>query len=403
MAAAHRRHAEQREEHDGDERRGGNRDGFGHPPGGHQHADGGGAPGEYGHAFWWRQEECGREQQRSGRPARPVRASPCVVLQLRPRSPGSPLVELIAEHAHLALRKRNLEAVLAQRFEDQQQEVAADAVLAVVDAVHPELDEHVDAGIAEAGDLAVGPFLDRHVVAADDLRVGGDHALDDRDQRPDVGVVGDGEVDAVALFLVLVRPVGEGLDDELLVGDHHVLAVEGLERGRAHVQLAHDAGAAVFELDVVVDRHRPIQQDDDPRDEVRGDRLQAETQADAHCAAEHGQRRQVDAHHLQEQQEHDRDDRHLEGLRGHLPRALIELLLAADDVLAGAVREAAQPEQQRVRRAWPGSARRATRGCCRSSAQSNRGSRSGARAGRRSGGRARTGPATAATSPGPCS
>ena len=50
------------------------------------------------------------------------------------------------------MRERDNEAVISHGLEDHQQQVAADAVFAVVDTVHPEFHEHIDAGIAKTVD-----------------------------------------------------------------------------------------------------------------------------------------------------------------------------------------------------------------------------------------------------------
>src|SRR5690606_16051577 len=82
------------------------------------------------------------------------------------------------------------------------------------------------------------------------------------------------------------------------------------------------------------------------RDEVRRDLLEPEAQANAERAAEHGERRQVDPHDLQQQQEDQHEQADLEQLRDDLAGARVELRLTADDAFAGAARQAAEPEEQ---------------------------------------------------------
>src|SRR5690606_17556998 len=101
----------------------------------------------------------------------------------------------------------------------------------------------------------------------------------------------------------------------------------------------------VLQLDVIVYGDRAVEQDDDARDEISGDLLQAETEADAECTAENGKRRQIDPHYLQQQEEDHDEDRDLEQLGDDLARADIERRLVADDPLPGRIRNAAEPEQ----------------------------------------------------------
>ena len=92
--------------------------------------------------------------------------------------------------------------------------------------------------------LRVAKFL-----AAQHLRMGGDSALDEGDQPVNVAAVGDREIHPVPLALVLVGPVDEGFDDELLVGHDHVLALEGFERRRPQRELTHGTGTTPVERD----------------------------------------------------------------------------------------------------------------------------------------------------------
>src|SRR5690606_1101745 len=108
------------------------------------------------------------------------------------------------------------------------------------------------------------------------------------------GGVGHRESNRVALLLMAVRPVGEGGGDERLVGNDDVLAVERLERGAAHVELADPPRSAVLQLDVVVERDGAIEQDNDSGHEVGGEVLEPEARPQGERPPEDGERGELD-------------------------------------------------------------------------------------------------------------
>ena len=104
--------------------------------------------------------------------------------------------------------------------------------------------------------------------------------------------------------------------DELLVGHKDIDIIVGGDDGGADIDLVDEPGHARLQLDEVAHFNRFLDQDDDPRYEVREDRLQAEADADAECTGEDGQRAQVHTHGLQRNRNR---DHHQEDVR-HLPQ-----------------------------------------------------------------------------------
>ena len=75
------------------------------------------------------------------------------------------------KNSQLPLRERHLDAVILECLPDHQHQIGVDVVFSVVDFLHPELDEDIDAGLAEVLDLRVGQFLLGLIRAVDHLRM----------------------------------------------------------------------------------------------------------------------------------------------------------------------------------------------------------------------------------------
>ena len=91
-----------------------------------------------------------------------------------------------------------------------------------------------------------------------------------------------------------MRPVEHAAGDQLGVGNDQAGAVEGLDLGGAHADAAHEA-LLVADDDAVADLDRPLDQQDQARDEVVDDRLQAEADADRQRAGDDGEVGDVEA------------------------------------------------------------------------------------------------------------
>ena len=112
--------------------------------------------------------------------------------------------------------------------------------------------------------------------------------------------------------------------------------------------MANHTGTPVLEFDVIADRYRAIEQNNNAGYKIGGDRLQADTDTDPERAAKHRKRGQVDSHDLHQQQENDEKHTGLQQLGGDLARTQLEFFLAMDDVAAGPGRDSTEPEQQRA-------------------------------------------------------
>ena len=67
----------------------------------------------------------------------------------------------VVQNANFPLRERNLHAVFLDRAPNRMHEIGADTVLAIINGLHPEFHQNVDAGLAETGDFRIGPQFDR--------------------------------------------------------------------------------------------------------------------------------------------------------------------------------------------------------------------------------------------------
>ena len=137
-----------------------------------------------------------------------------------------------------------------------------------------------------------------HVVIAGDL-------VEQLFDPPRIGAVGHAHIDDEAAQCVAAGVVGDRVRHQIGIGHDDFGPVEGLDPGGAHRDVAHRAVLAVH-LDPVAFRDRPFDQQDDARDEVLHDVLQAETDPDRKRTGDHRQSGQVDA------RRRNRDDRRQE-------------------------------------------------------------------------------------------
>ncbi len=92
--------------------------------------------------------------------------------------------------------------------------------------------------------------------------------------------------------VALERPVGDFALDQAGVRDNDVDVVIGADAGRARADLD-DGAARIIQFDIIADRHHPVEDQEQARDELLDHALKAEAQTDADGPGEHGQRRQV--------------------------------------------------------------------------------------------------------------
>ena len=118
--------------------------------------------------------------------------------------------------------------------------------------------------------------------------------LQDGDHLLGIGTVADADLDVDGAERVAMRPVEHAAGDQLGVGDDQAGAVEGLDLGGPHADAAHVA-LLIADDDAVADLDRPLDQQDQPGDEVVDDRLQAEADADRQGAGDDGEVGDVEA------------------------------------------------------------------------------------------------------------
>ncbi len=112
-------------------------------------------------------------------------------------------------------------------------------------------------------------------------------------------VVGIGEIGNAYRYRepaqqIAVREVDDRVGDELRVRNDEARALEGLDFRRAHGN-APDVSLALFQRDPVAHLDRPLDQQDEPGDEVVDDRLQAETDTDGEGTGDDGEARDIEA------------------------------------------------------------------------------------------------------------
>ena len=137
------------------------------------------------------------------------------------------------------------------------------------------------------------PEQDRRCRVDGDQRVILDDLAQDILDLLRVAAIGDTDGDDDPADLVVTRPVGHRLADQVAVRDDHLGLVEGLDQRGADRDLLDDALLAAG-ADPIADADRTFDQQDDPADEVRHDVLQAETDTDRQGTRDDRKGRHVD-------------------------------------------------------------------------------------------------------------
>ena len=120
------------------------------------------------------------------------------------------------------------------------------------------------------------------------------HALQHFHRLLRVGLIRDAHLHLEASEQIAVREVDHRLRDQLGVGHDKAGAPECFDLGRPHGDAAHVA-LALLDGDPVADLDRTLDQQDQSRDEIVDDRLQAETDADRQRARDDGEAGDVEA------------------------------------------------------------------------------------------------------------
>ena len=124
-----------------------------------------------------------------------------------------------------------------------------------------------------------------------------------------VGTVRDAERDAHAQNVLGQGPVGQTGGDEFRIWHHDIDVVVGVDQGAPDVYGLDGPGEPIVEFDVVADAQRALEQDDQSRDEIVDDRLQAKTDTDREGARDERKVGEVEADRGQCDQQGHEDDR----------------------------------------------------------------------------------------------
>ena len=109
-----------------------------------------------------------------------------------------------------------------------------------------------------------------------------------------VGAIGHADLQDKPPHRVATGIVCHCTADQIGVGHDHIGTVKGFDPRRAHRNVA-DIAVLATDLDPVAFGNRPFDQQDNPRDKVADDGLQAETNPHRQRTGDNRQRRQVDA------------------------------------------------------------------------------------------------------------
>ena len=207
----------------------------------------------------------------------------------------------------VALRERDLDAVLGQLiFQRPEIRGASTCRTASTLPVHPDEQEEVQAVVAVLHEpdvrLAAAHVSERvgHMLAGLDSGLFYDFL---------VGAVGHAERNSYPQDVLAERPVGELRRDELGVRHDDIDIVVRVDQRAADVDGFYSSREARVELDIVTDTQGSLEQDDQPRDEVVDDRLQAETDTDGERTRDDGEICEVEADRRQCDQRGYDDDR----------------------------------------------------------------------------------------------
>src|SRR5581483_11040824 len=198
-----------------------------------------------------------------------------------------------------SLRERHFDAALVEKAKNLKTEVAEDP-RSPFRLPDPEEEIELERGVAEGGERDVG------LRVLEDLRMRPRRLEKELFHLIDVRPVGDPDRQMKPDPRVFIRPVDHPGADEVGVGNDDDDVVGGEDRRRADLDFMDIAGG-LADGDPVADLHRPLEEKDDPRDEVGGDVLKAEPDSDAEQPRDDRQARQIEADELQPQDQPDED------------------------------------------------------------------------------------------------
>ena len=161
----------------------------------------------------------------------------------------------------------------------------------------------------------------------------------------DVTAVGHADRNAKTHPRVAIGPVRHRRIDELLVRHDHGDVVVRDDHRAARPDFLHLPGHA-RDFDPIADRDRAFRQDDEAADEIARDILQAETDADANRAGKNGQRLEVDAGVLQDDENADDEDEVGGDLRDRVLERAIEPAVDEETVEEKTLRPRGKPKDQ---------------------------------------------------------
>ena len=139
--------------------------------------------------------------------------------------------------------------------------------------------------------------------------------VQDLDRFFRVGAIGDTDRDRQAEHRIRQRPVDELPGDERFVRDDELFPVKPGNPGGANVNLA-DGAVDLADADRIAHSDRPLEQDDQPRNEIRENLLKPEAEAQTDGSDQPLNVRPADANRIERERQadqHDRvlDDRHV--------------------------------------------------------------------------------------------
>src|SRR6056297_3230463 len=243
------------------------------------------------------------------------------------------------------LREGDFDALGLERVPDREEYVGLILAGDVLDPLDPVFDRELHAAVGEGLELAFG----RAGAFGEDEIERGNGGFDQGGDAVDVGVVADRELSLVAALRAGVGEVDDARGDEILVRDDDPAAIGGFQDGGAGGHLDDGALGAVIEHDIVAHGGLALQQQDHAGDEIGGDLLQPEADADAERAAEDGDGGEVDAHDRHQEQEGCAENGDLAGLHREFAGGGAQVFLFTDELFGLAVGPAAKPEEERAR------------------------------------------------------
>ena len=159
----------------------------------------------------------------------------------------------------------------------------------------------LDAAVAKAGQPDVWLGIAQHA------RAFGGGLQHQRLGELEVAVIADADGNADADVAVGIGPIFHLLRHQILVGNQMFFAVAGDDADGAHADLVHPAETLTHDDDVAR-LDRAIHQQDDARDQIAERLLQAEADREAERAGKDGKGGEVDAEHVDANEEGGDDD-----------------------------------------------------------------------------------------------